>query len=102
MRLHASEHSEKFSLRSRVYTRMRVRTYGCRESMHIYRPAKSVGSFLRETGKHARRYNTECIHLAASLPDTYIVGNRWEITSLLLFLFTLQAVAYFSRVTISP
>lgn len=35
---------------------------------------KSLGGFLRETA--TRVAITECIHLAASLPDTYLVPNR--------------------------
>lgn len=44
----------------------------------LYRPAKSVGSFLRETSTRVGRYNTQCIHLAASriISDTYVVDNH--------------------------
>lgn len=78
-----------------------VRTDVVNLCIYIARRNQLAASYERH-GKHAHRYNTECIHLTASLPDTYVVGNRWEITSLLLLLFTLQTVAYFFRATISP
>lgn len=78
VRLHASEHSEKFSRRTRVYLHLCVtlHAHAC-IYIYIYISANEISfSFslslpTRETGTRSYLCITECIHLAASLPDTY-------------------------------
>lgn len=72
VRLHASEHSEKFSRRTRVYLHLcaSLHAHACiyigKRNLFL---SLSVASYTRDS--YAQLPVTECIHLAASLPDTY-------------------------------
>lgn len=76
VRLHASEHSEKFLRRTRVYLHLCVSLHA-HACMYIYVYigkrnlflSLSVASYTRDS--YTQLPVTECIHLAASLPDTY-------------------------------
>lgn len=81
MRLHASEHSEKFSLRSRVYTRMRVRTDVVNLCIYIARRNQLAASYERQVSTRVgitrsvftwpRRYLTHTLWVIAGKLQAY-------------------------------